>query len=338
MIKSLLILCSLTIGTLGSASVAHATQTSFPAKQCTGTCTADQMGTQATHNPPGIVFIYDLTHGVIRKFNVFMDSTCGNPYSTEGAGDARSDTSAKGDVINCGTFHNYEELPVDSGALTVFEALLAVNQENPQLVGTAKAKYQGSLPTDPVTHQPFDLPNVAWEYPNGTYGRFSQYLAAQLATETSANYFAPGLGTYLYAWQQRSRSVSVQIGTTLVNGSITWDRNNTTTLDVCNVDNDCAEFSLTNPNNTGPVVVSFVGVFDSQRNPYPSPNINRPSTPNWVWRHPTGGGGSFHFGQGLQGNGVQILDDTDACGQNSDYYLSCAWQGSRLIGCTISCQ
>lgn len=40
------------------ASSAHATQTSFPAKECTGTCTAVQMLTEATHMPLGIVFVY----------------------------------------------------------------------------------------------------------------------------------------------------------------------------------------------------------------------------------------------------------------------------------------
>lgn len=329
-----------------ATSSARATQTSFPAKECTGTCTAAQMLTEATHMPLGIVFVYDLGHAVIRQFDVYMDSTCGVPLSTEGLGGSGS--GKEGDVnasehaarqggVNCGSFKTAIEDPVSTDALVVFQALVGVKQLNPQLVLTAAAEHQGSLPFDTVTGKPFNLPNVAWEFPNGTYGRFASYIATQLANETSGNNFAPGLGTYLYSWQQRSRTASVQVGTTLVSGSITWDRNNSTTLDICNPDNDCAEFLLTNPNNTGPVAMNFVGVFDAQHNPYPSPNANGPASPNWIWRAPHGGGGSFHFSQGLRGNGVQILDSSDGCGQNADYFLSCAWQGTHLIGCNLSC-
>src|SRR5215467_7455871 len=88
--------------------------TSVPMKECAN-CTQAQMLAKAKNNPPGMVFIYDLAHNVIRKFNVFMDSTCANqPVVQSRAGEGQHVQDTGGNGINCGSFKDAEEwTPVD---------------------------------------------------------------------------------------------------------------------------------------------------------------------------------------------------------------------------------
>ena len=76
--------------TLSCASIASATQTVFPFKSCAA-CTATQMETTAKNTMPlGVAFIYDLTGHVIRKYEVYMDSTCGvQPDPAKHSGEMR---------------------------------------------------------------------------------------------------------------------------------------------------------------------------------------------------------------------------------------------------------
>ena len=316
-------------------SVASAAQTLFPAIECSG-CGASQMQQAALRAPLGIVFIYDIDANIVRKYDVLMDSTCLVPPQVEGLG-GQPATGASHPA--CGPERAAEPMsPVDPDVQAVFGALVQAYRVNPVLVLQAAARYQASVPVDPHTGRPFDLVNVAWEYPQGTYDRFRDHVVSELGSEQTANGFSPGLGTYLYSWQQHSRTVEISGGSgAVVSGSITWDRNNTTTVSICDVENVCAVFSVTNNHDSGPVDISFAGVKDSQGNYYPSPNVPSPDSPRWTWRPPYGGGAGESFSNGLRGNGVEIMDSTDGCGPSEDYFLRCAWRGRELMSCQLSC-
>jgi hypothetical protein len=304
-------------------------QTIVKAIQCSG-CSPNQMKSAAIAAPGlGVIFIYDIGSATIRKYERYNDTTCGADPAPTAAGKPGSP--------RCSAFRAADEETVDEGVQSIFNSLLDVEQVNPGLVLHAAASFQigaGNGAIDPHTGRPFDLPNIAWDYPQGTYTRFNDFLQETLASEASANNFIPGLGTYLYSYQQSSRNVSISFsGQPGITVTLSWDRNNTTTMKVCNVDNDCVRYTIA---NTTSIVLTYGGVTDSTGNYYPSPNAHTPANPIWNWRAPHGGGDGNHFADGLRGNGVPVTD-MDGCGINDNYILTCSWRGATFIDCSLDC-
>lgn len=316
------------------------TQSSFAAFECVG-CSAQQMEHDATTKLGQVVFIYDSGAATIRKYLMSFDSTCSDAPSLQGneslqTGSLDGTDAAVGQSPTCGSQRVADEVPVDAEVLHIFQALTQVRQVNAALAVQATDKT--SDPIDPMTGRAFDLRRVAWDLPNGTYQRFMSFMRTALASQPSANNFSPGLGNYLWQFQIASKSVSVQLATAPVAGSIVWDRTNQTRLQVCDSDNNCALLDLSV--NGGNPSFAYAGVTDPWGNFYPSPSQAFPS-PNWHWDGPYSGGGEHSFGGFLKQHGTSITDTTSG-GQCDGYFLVCTWLKpengpAQLISCTISC-
>ena len=273
-------------------------------KECAD-CTAVQMLVQSKNNPPGVVFIYDLSHHVIRKFNVFTDSTCAKGSLIQGNANRTQQAQDRGDgSVTCGSFRDAEEVtPIDVGVQNIFDALYHAWQVNPSLADTAKSE-PGPVPADPGNHNlPFDLPGVAWDYPQGSFVRFKQVLQQIVSSQATANAYVDGLGDYIHG-------VSVQVGSVIValpptvGVQIDMDRSNATIyLPVCNAADDCAQIEI---KVSGGHVVDVVldGVFDAAQMMYPSESGQMPGgLTAWHWHQH---GDADHFREGLIGDGVNV--------------------------------
>ncbi len=304
---------------LGSATVSHASQTTFRVNECGG-CTAPQMEAAAATQLPGITFVYDLAANVIRKYNVDLDSTCRAPLDPQKS--TSSDALTEGGAqIQCGSFKSATELtPVDSDVQATFDALRHASTVNPALVTTGVAR--GGAPEDPVNHVPFDLPNIAWDYPQGSYVRFNDALNAILGSALSANSFIPGLGDLLYGWHMGSFSVDLMLppGAT---GSLTWDRNHTVRLEICNPDGDCWRGTIT-MNSGGIVSLAYEGVFDNNQQMYPSESGQAPGQLlRWKFEGPLEAG---HFAGAL---GPNVAIPYNNCGGIS--FLNTARLNGKIV-------
>jgi hypothetical protein len=316
----------------GMADVAFAT--SVPMKECAN-CSQAQMLAKAKNHVPGIVFIYDLAHNVIRKFNVFLDSTCGSdPVPQNSFGSGQQGRSAGDEGVECGSFHDAEEwTPVDPDIQAIFNSLRQVWLVNPTLAKLAKAT-RADPPVDPNTHQPFDLARVAFDYPQGSFLRFKELLRDQiLATRGSANAFIPGLGDEIYGVSVAVDGAHVGFPE-VIEVSVALDRPNSTIhLDICNANGDCAKFDVKIVNGDVDNVI-YNGVFDVEDEMYPSESGQVPgSVGAWHWQL---GPDADHFRQGLLHNGV-FVPTRPGCGADFSWKLVIARVNGHFDSATWTC-
>lgn len=280
------------VGVLTACVAAHAT--TFPVRECRG-CTAEQARVQAKNLPPGYAFIYDLPAHVIRKFEVYMDSTCVAPPEISGAGGAQTKS---GDETDCGSFRDAAPAgPVDSSVQVAFDDLYHVYQVNQQLALNAKAEYRGDPPENPRTHDPFDLVGVAYDYPGQSYEDFYDFVRDNLGSRITANQLVPGLGDWIYGWTMHSATVAVGVPPDILSGSLTWDRNSGLIgLWICTPNGDCAKFDV-QVTSGAVTAITYRGVFDVDGHIYPSASGDAPGSATH-WRFGDGSGAE-HFRQML---------------------------------------
>lgn len=286
--------------------------TSVPMKECVN-CTSAQMQTMAKNSQPGIAFIYDLSHNVIRKFEVWTDSTCANDPMTEALGEESDQTRASSNRLSpnaaegsaqCGSFRDAAEVsPVDTDIQNIFNSLRAVWLVNPTLASTGKATRAG-VPVNTSDHQPFDLVKVAWEYPQGYYVDFIEQMRDSiLVTKGEANAFMPGLGDELFGVSIKVNAANVGFPE-IIQVTVSLDKPNATIhLDICNNNGDCVKLDVKIINGVLDDV-KYNGTFDVYNMMYPSESGVTPgSIGMWHWGNSLG---ADHFRQGLVGRGVAV--------------------------------
>lgn len=122
----------------GVAANANAVQTQVRVGQCEN-CSAAQMLAKAKNAPPGVTFVYDLSHHVIRKFEVYLDSTCAPAPVPQGETSGMQKTDERDPTTDCGTFKDaVPMLPVDPDVQSAFDALYQTWLINPSLADFAK--------------------------------------------------------------------------------------------------------------------------------------------------------------------------------------------------------
>lgn len=322
------------------AGHANATQTIFPVASCAG-CTAAQMQTSAKNSfPLGIGFIYDLAAHTMRKYEVYMDSTCGGGPTPQGndAG-GRQQTSQPGGGLQCGSFRAADEMfPVDPDVQAAFDSLYNVYIHKYQLANSGQITHYG-VPIDPHHNAPFNLQNVAWDYPNASFKDFMDQINFELANKAMANSFESYLGDYLFGYRVGSFNVGVVISFPPgVQGSLSWDRNGTAQLKVC-TDNagdpgDCAEFQLTVTN--GILAVTFIDIINKDGDIYPSANGTPPGNLG-VWPFRRGQGSADHFADEMRNHGVYI-PSAGYCAPGFHPFLTTTRQNNQIIFQSWSCE
>jgi hypothetical protein len=315
----------------------HAATTWLQMKECPN-CTAIQMQTMAKNSmPPGINFVYDLPHHVIRKYEVYWDSTCspvGGPQVSVAPHDGADSHDDPG--TDCGSFKAADEwTPVDASIQAPFDALYHVWQVNPTLAKTGRAMMSAPMPVDTATMHPYDLRYVAWDYPTRSYIRFWADITGQLSTPSGANALSPGLGDDIYGWSVASIDIGAVLGEpagAII--SLIWDRSSTVKL-VWYVppDNDRVEITITR-SGTGVVSFHFDGIYDIDDNLYPSSDGTSPLD-HGSSSFPHHGGD--HFSEGMAHNGVNVPDMPE-CGYAMHPYQVITRDGSHhIIGVAYSC-
>ncbi len=318
---------------LGSTT-AGAVNAFAPVGECAN-CTATQMQTMAKNKMPiGLGFVYDLPHHVIRKYEIYWDSTCApQPGDSGGAIGGQPVQDAGG--ADCGSFKAADEMtPVDAAVQATFDALYHVWQVNPTLTKAGDAIKQGPLPYDADTGHAFDPRDVAWEYPQGAYLRFMHYMTVAVGDQPGANALIPGLGDDLYGWSIASIDVGVLIGGAPgLTFSLNWDRSMSKRFDWCVPPAlDCIEMTLT-PNAGHTVDVTFLRVVDANQQIYPSENGTAPGNlGSWHFRN----GGADHFADGMRHGGVYVPLAPN-CGYGAHDFLQITRLGTQIIDVNWSC-
>lgn len=327
---------------LALAGNVNAVQTVANARSCMG-CNGAQMMQSATQSLGlGVGYIYDPNAAVIRKYEVGSDSTCGVIVVPEGATPPLSNHSVLASppsavTPNCGAFRSASELyPVDASVQTIFDTVAEIYRNWPSLLTTAEEKiYLRDLPNDPYTEKPFDLRAAAWQYPFGTFNRFQGFLQEMFKDYNSLAKYDIALAKLLYKVQLPSGSLSIGFSGLTPNAQIqlNWDRNNTTDVQICDTDSNCANFKLLV--ERGKATLNYINVTDVSGNAYPQPSATYPSDPRWVWNSAKNEGSTF--AGWLRNNGTPVNDGIGFGTCNYGAILTCAWQGYRLIGCNIQC-
>ncbi len=325
---------------LSCAGIASATQTTFPAKSCAA-CTAIQMQTMAKNTMPlGVAFVYDLTGHVIRKYDVYMDSTCGGqPVPQTHSGDRQQTRDASGGGTDCGSFKSADEMtPVDPDVQAVFNNLYYTYVHDYQLAANGEIIHYG-VPTDPTHNQPFNLQNVAWDYPNASYEDFMREINSIFSDRTSMNNWDPGTGDYLFGYEANSFHVGIVISVPpAVEGQVSFDRNGTIHVSIC-TDNagspgDCAKLDITV--QSGNVSITFRGIFNKDNDIYPSANGTAPGNlSQWPFRR--GNGSADHFADEMRNHGVYI-PSSGYCSPGTHPFLTTTRQNNQIMFQVWSCE
>ena len=305
------------------------------AKECPG-CSATAMQAMAKNTMPlGLNFVYDLPAHVMRKYEVYLDSTCGpTPVIKSGAGGGGQ---TEGNGTDCTSFKAADLMtPVDATVQATFDALYSVYTHNPTLATQGKTTRVSLLPVDSVTGQPFDPRYVAWDYPQQSYIRFYNYVQNQIGTRAGANALNGSLGDDIYGWSIASVNVGPILGADpAVSFSLSWDRSTTTHFEWCvPPDLDCVEFTITRAPN-GSVSLVFNGVLDFDQNHYPSASGTPPGNLNG-FGFPHHGGD--HFAGGMEhGSGIQVPDQPE-CGYAMHPFMTTMRDASgHFWGAVYSC-
>jgi hypothetical protein len=283
--------------------------TTVPMKECAN-CNATQMHDMAKNRPLGMAYIYDLGHHAIRKYEIYMDSTCrpsAPPVASAPTGQGQSKDARGGHGTECGSVRAADEmLPVDANVQTIFDHRYAIYQLHPSIAAQGTAGYSGPMPDDSLTGQPFDLRQVAWDYPTGSYMRFKSWIQTTVNDRSNANNFIPGLGDMI---QDVDKPGSTPQPVKDPNGNVVTATINPDPivsplhLSLCTPDNDCALWDV--PVVNGQVgTVQFNGVFGAENQLYPSGSNQNPNGgPVWNWRNR---GDLDHFRSGLTSIGWDI--------------------------------
>lgn len=321
----------LVFGWVGSAGATTATA---PARECHN-CTPTAMQTMAKNTPVGFTFIYDIQANIIRKYEVYMDSTCapvhGGPSNgTAGRGNRR------GNGTDCGSFKAADEMfPVDAAVQATFNALHDTWLHNPTLASAGEVARVSVLPNR-LNGQPFDARYIAFDYPQNSYVEFMDYFRTQIGSRETANALAPDLGTYIYDWNVASLDVGPIIGAQPgLTFTITWDRSTTTTFTWwIPVSSDHIVLTITRSAN-GAVTVTYNGVLDIDNNYYPSRNGVPPGDQS-SQDFPHHGGD--HFDGGMQHGGIPTPDMPE-CGFAMHPFQVIARNQTthQIIGVAYSC-
>lgn len=299
---------------LACGTPAHATQTAAVMRQCVN-CTATQMQTMAKNQPVGYHFIYDLSHNIIRKYEVYMDSDCQPEGSDTGSanGGAGKGTQS-GNETDCGSFKAADEVtPVDPEVQAIFTSLRAAWLANPVIVTTQKAVVLVP-PINPNNGKPFDIPRVGWEYDHGEYEDMRGYLDSVLSSRASANAFSPGLGDFIYGVSLAVDGVDLGTPPNVLSVHIVLDYNTgSVKIEICNADLDCAKWTVSVVNGAV-LTLTFNGAYDKRNMQYPSEIGISPGGHNsWHWMY---GSDADHFGQQIHNNSGVALPIRQGCGSS----------------------
>ncbi|MGA9828626.1 MAG: hypothetical protein WBQ57_09880 [Rhodanobacteraceae bacterium] len=317
---------------------AHATSTIFHVVQCAG-CNSEQMRQAAIATPGfGIAFVYNYSSATIRKYNRWLDSTCG-PQGAPEATDDSTETRAPDGTPACGSYKDAEEMtPVDPVILDAFDVMKDVHQSDPGFMATGTARVDiSNLGINPASGSNFSPSNIAYDYPYGEYYNFMNHLQSVLLDEDSASGLDPDVGDMLYGISFHFINPVTLSGIgNPTTGIVTFDFRAATniTLHICDGSDNCADVNVTVSGNHT-LTLQYTGSYDIAGQRFPEPANQTPTNPVWHWRGPNSGGEGARFGDQLRRNGVSI---PPGCGGgNSDTYLVTQWQGSHLIGAYWQC-
>lgn len=324
----------LALAAVASSNI-HATQTAAVMVECKN-CTATQMQTMAKNQPVGYQFVYDLANNIVRKYDVYLDSTCVAPAVVQGGADGgdRMPQVAQGNGprVNCGSFKAADEVsPVDPDVQDIFDSLHSAWVVNPTLVNTGRVIRINPL-TNPRTHQPFDPARIAWDYPAGNYEDLRAYLWDQLENRATANDVSAGLGDYIEGVGVAINGVDIGVGVLV---HIALDRmTGTIRIDICNANGDCAKVEV-HVNNGAITNITFDGSFDTDNNMYPNANGTPPGQ-GGHWNFGNGADGS-HFGQSLGNAAGYPIPAPPFCGANFHWGLTVARVNGQMDSATWQC-
>ena len=308
----------------------QASQTQFSMVGCEN-CTAPQMKALALRStsPGNYVFVYSLATNAVRKYRVYLDSTCKYDPPSKGAG-ADEQRTESNPVPLCGAYRDAVESAVDPSVQGIFDSMHQLSINAPQLMATGNANWwvggngMRRVGNDSATGLPFNLPDVAWEAPQGAAFRLMDELGDILKDQNRLHDIDPDLATLIYGIYMPSVNVSITISmnpSVTAQGSLLLDNEKAVKLRVCDTDGNCAIVAITRDRTQLNLV--FDSVVDKNGNTYPSPQLKKPDTPQWTFP----GGYGVKFVDSMTRHGVDIS-------MHGGYYtLSCAWVGSRLIGC-----
>ncbi len=294
---------------------ANAQQTVAYMRSCAG-CTLVGYVSTAKSQPDGISFLYDLKKQDIRKFSVTTTTNCG-PVGVSQALKAQA-------AVTCPPTKSAEELPVDAPVVQIFNTMIAIAQANPKLWSSARdVIHLRNFPNggiDPYTGKPFDLPEAAWEYPNGTFSRLEKEIEDDLSSQAILESIDPSLADLIYGVISPSvQGVTITVAENpAVAVNLVFDRNSLTNLEVCNETGDCAEFTVQVAKSQ--VKISFQDVVDLASNPYPEPNKNSRAQ-TWYWRDSTG---ADHFANFLSGHGMGGIPSGGGCWGIQQSVIACS--------------
>ena len=312
-----------------------ATQTTAVLVECKN-CTATQMQTMAKNQPIGYQFVYDLAHNIVRKYDVYWDSTCIAPAvvqrGTDGGDQTRRATQVNGPGANCGSFKAADEVsPVDPDVQDIFNSLRSTWLVNPALADTGKTT-RTNPPVNPRTGQPFDPARIGWDYPGGDYEDLREYLANQLKSRAAANAFSPGLGDYIDGVSIAINGADIGVGVLV---HITLDRTTgMIEIDICNANGDCAKVEV-HVNNGAITNLTFIGAFDVDNRLYPSASGITPGA-GGHWNFGNGADAS-HFGQFLGNAAGYSIPSPPGCGPSYHLGLTIARVNGQIDSATWQC-
>jgi hypothetical protein len=284
------------------------------------------MQTMAKNQPVGYAFIYDLAHNIIRKYEVYWDSTCGPQQAPQ---------VSSGNGANCGSFKAADEVtPVNPGVQNIFNSLHSTWLVNPTLANQARSEVQ-NFPLD-GNGIPYDASKIAWDYPQGVYLSFYNYIRDHvLGSRANANAFSPGMGDFIFGVSVAVNSVDVGNPPQVLIVHVTFDRQIATVhLMVCNNSGDCVNFDIKVLDGAIDSV-TYTGTFDSDNMMLPSQSGQTPGQLNsWHWQY---GSDADHFAQMLnQRSGVQV-PTRPGCGSSFHYGLTVARINGAIDSMTWQC-
>lgn len=294
---------------------AHAQQAVAYMRSCAG-CTLAGYASTAESQPDGVSFLYDLSKQDIRKFIVTSTTNCG-PGIVPQAARTQAATS-------CPPTKTALQVPVDASVVQIFNKMIAIAQANPLLWNSARdVIHLRNFPNggiDPTTGKPFDLPEAAWEYPNGTFYRLEKEIENDLSSQATLEDMDTSLANLIYGVLSPSvQGVTITISESpSVAVNLAFDRNSLTNLEVCNESEDCANFTIQITKSQ--IKILFQGVVDLYGNAYPEPNKNlRAQT--WYWRDSSG---ADHFGNFLSGHGMIGIPAGGGCWGTQRPVIACS--------------
>lgn len=308
-------------------SSVQAAQTPFAIIACEN-CTAPQMKAVAPRSTSlgNHVFIYNQSGSSVRKYRVHLDSTSKYDPPPEGA-EAGEQRTASNPVLLCGVYRDAIEFAVDSSVQNIYDKMhkLSINAPKRLSSGTTNWWVGGNgirrVSNDASTGQPFNLPDVAWEAPQGTAYRLLDQLGDILEDQAHVRDVDPDLADLIYGvWMPSLNTISQQPSITSQD-QLRLDSQRPVKLKVCDVNENCAVILATRGRTQ--LNLALETVVDKNGNSFPSPQLNKPSNPSWSF--PGGSGSAFIDSMTRRGVDISIRGGYSR--------LSCTWVNGRLTGC-----